>query len=143
MTDLSSENPLIVSGRYRGRFPESLKAKGILSDLSDCKIDLKIETVRDIPLDLVRKQRMSLFFSYNILSFSTSSCHVCRYTFPSSFFFFFFWWGGISASFFKFQFIFHKDALLRLRFMLTRWKSNSDLSSTWKISKFVCILFSI
>ncbi|KAF5481676.1 hypothetical protein F2P56_002313 [Juglans regia] len=53
ITDLSSENPLIVSGRYRGKFPDTLKVKGVLADLSNFLVDLKIEIAKDIPLDRV------------------------------------------------------------------------------------------
>lgn len=59
ITDLSSENPLIVSGRYRGKFPDTLKVKGVLADLSNFLVDLKIEIAKDIPLDRVRKQLVS------------------------------------------------------------------------------------
>ncbi|GAY37643.1 hypothetical protein CUMW_030610 [Citrus unshiu] len=38
--DLSSESPLIVSGRYQGKFPDTLKAK-----------ELKLQLAKDIPLD--------------------------------------------------------------------------------------------
>lgn len=60
--DLSCESPLIVSGRYRGKFPDTLKAKGVLADLSKLMIDLKIEMARDIPLDRVRNQLVSFSF---------------------------------------------------------------------------------
>jgi hypothetical protein len=40
--DLSSEGPLVLSGRYKGNFPETLKVKGILADFSNFEIDLKI-----------------------------------------------------------------------------------------------------
>ncbi|KVH92918.1 hypothetical protein Ccrd_005044 [Cynara cardunculus var. scolymus] len=39
--DLSSGSPLIVSGRYHGKFPEIVKVRGFLADLSTCEIDLK------------------------------------------------------------------------------------------------------
>ncbi|KAE7998425.1 hypothetical protein FH972_002970 [Carpinus fangiana] len=59
--DLSSESPLIISGRYRGKFPGTLKAKGVLADLSKFMIDLKIEMARDIPLDrLFAKEQIEL-----------------------------------------------------------------------------------
>ncbi|KAJ7956002.1 inter-alpha-trypsin inhibitor heavy chain-related [Quillaja saponaria] len=51
--DLSSESPLILSGRYKGNFPESLKAKGVLADFSNFLIDLKAHKAKDIPLDRV------------------------------------------------------------------------------------------
>ncbi|KAF3620418.1 putative ATP-dependent DNA helicase Q-like 3-like [Capsicum annuum] len=51
--DLSSEGPLVMSGRYRGVFPESLKAKGVLADLSNFSLDLKAIQAKDMPLDKV------------------------------------------------------------------------------------------
>ncbi|KAK4355745.1 hypothetical protein RND71_024716 [Anisodus tanguticus] len=51
--DLSSEGPLVLSGRYRGVFPETLKAKGVLADLSNFSLDLKAVQAKDIPLDKV------------------------------------------------------------------------------------------
>ncbi|KAL4613812.1 hypothetical protein ACB092_07G007900 [Castanea dentata] len=53
--DLSSESPLTVSGRYRGNFPDIIKAKGVLADLSNYMIDLKVEKAKDIPIDRVAK----------------------------------------------------------------------------------------
>lgn len=60
ITDLLSENPLIVTGRYRGKFPDTLKVKGVLANLSNFLIDLKIDMAKDIPLDRVRKKLVSL-----------------------------------------------------------------------------------
>ncbi|XP_027329904.1 von Willebrand factor A domain-containing protein DDB_G0292028 isoform X3 [Abrus precatorius] len=51
--DLSSEAPLILSGRYKGNFPETLKVKGILADFSNCVIDMKIQKAKDIPVQRV------------------------------------------------------------------------------------------
>ncbi|PON66009.1 von Willebrand factor, type A [Parasponia andersonii] len=51
--DLSSEGPLIVSGRYRGDFPKTFKAKGVLADLNSSVIDLKKHTAKDVPLDRI------------------------------------------------------------------------------------------
>ncbi|KAL6521304.1 hypothetical protein OROGR_017873 [Orobanche gracilis] len=48
--DLSSESPLIVSGRYRGTFPDTLKVNGILADMSNFHIDLKVEKAKEIPV---------------------------------------------------------------------------------------------
>lgn len=63
--DLSSESPLTVSGRYRGNFPDTIKAKGVLADLSNYMIDLKVEKAKDIPIDRVRNQLVSLLtFTY-------------------------------------------------------------------------------
>ncbi|XP_065019194.1 uncharacterized protein LOC135645063 isoform X2 [Musa acuminata AAA Group] len=46
--------PLIISGRCRGKFPETLKAKGILADMSDIIIDLKVQHTKDFPLEKLR-----------------------------------------------------------------------------------------
>lgn len=54
MPDLSSESPLTVSGRFRGSFPNTLKAKGLSPDMSSIVIDLKLQDAKDIPLDRVR-----------------------------------------------------------------------------------------
>ncbi|KAK4854618.1 hypothetical protein QYF36_026815 [Acer negundo] len=59
--DLSSESPLTVSGRYQGRFPDTLKAKGVSRDLSSVVIELKTQNAKDIPLDRVfAKQQIDL-----------------------------------------------------------------------------------
>ncbi|CAN6699127.1 unnamed protein product [Malus baccata var. baccata] len=49
--DLSSESPLTVSGRFRGKFPSTLKVKGLLPDMSNIEINLKLQDAKDIPLD--------------------------------------------------------------------------------------------
>uniref|UniRef100_A0A3Q7HBT0 VWFA domain-containing protein n=1 Tax=Solanum lycopersicum TaxID=4081 RepID=A0A3Q7HBT0_SOLLC len=54
--DLSSKGPLVLSGRYRGVFPDTLKAKGVLADLSNFSLDLKAIQTKDIPLDKQRQQ---------------------------------------------------------------------------------------
>ncbi|OIW18758.1 hypothetical protein TanjilG_13510 [Lupinus angustifolius] len=51
--DLSSEGPLVLSGRYKGSFPESLKVKGVLADFSNFTIDMKIQKAKDMPLQRV------------------------------------------------------------------------------------------
>lgn len=52
--DCPYETPLTLCGRYRGNFPDNLKAKGLLGDLSDFVIELKTQHAKDIPLDKVR-----------------------------------------------------------------------------------------
>ncbi|XP_059633265.1 uncharacterized protein LOC132276034 isoform X2 [Cornus florida] len=51
--DLLSESPLIVSGRYHGDFPDTLKARGVLANMSNFTIDLKVQQAKDIPLNKV------------------------------------------------------------------------------------------
>lgn len=55
MPDLSSENPLIVSGRYKGTFPDALAVSGIFADMSNFSADLKVHEAKDIPLHKVRQ----------------------------------------------------------------------------------------
>ncbi|KAI3407299.1 Proteasome subunit alpha type [Psidium guajava] len=51
--DLSSGSPLIVSGRFSGKFPELARVTGVLADRSICTIDLKVQHVKDVPVDRV------------------------------------------------------------------------------------------
>ncbi|KAK9989883.1 hypothetical protein SO802_030122 [Lithocarpus litseifolius] len=70
--DLSSESPLTVSGRYRGNFPDTIKAKGVLADLSNYMIDLKVEKAKDIPIDRVfAKEQIELLTAQAWLSENT------------------------------------------------------------------------
>ncbi|XWS26573.1 hypothetical protein CRYUN_Cryun26dG0042300 [Craigia yunnanensis] len=90
--DLSFESPLTICGRYQGSFPDTLKAKGILGDLSSFITDLKIETVKDIPLDRVlARQQIDLltaqaWFSENkqleekVSKLSIQNCNISEYT---------------------------------------------------------------
>ncbi|KAJ7963305.1 putative Inter-alpha-trypsin inhibitor heavy chain-related [Quillaja saponaria] len=55
--DVSSGTPLIVSGRYDGRFPDSIKVHGTLADLSNFVIDLKVQKEKDLPLHRVFAKR--------------------------------------------------------------------------------------
>ena len=65
--DLLSESPLIVSGRYRGAFPETLTATGILADTSNFFVELKVHKAKDIPLD-----KVITFVFFNIHSCSST-----------------------------------------------------------------------
>ncbi|KAL2939803.1 Inter-alpha-trypsin inhibitor heavy chain H4, partial [Bienertia sinuspersici] len=51
--DLSSESPLTISGRYSGNFPEVLKARGLLADMTSYEMDLKVRRAKAIPLDKI------------------------------------------------------------------------------------------
>ncbi|MCL7049426.1 hypothetical protein MKW94_029225 [Papaver nudicaule] len=67
--DLSSGNPLIVSGRYKGEFPDSLKVSGFLSDMSNFTIDLKPQRAKGISLDrVVAKKQIDLLTAQAWLS---------------------------------------------------------------------------
>ncbi|KAM0000942.1 putative von Willebrand factor, type A, von Willebrand factor A-like domain superfamily [Helianthus debilis subsp. tardiflorus] len=56
--DLCSERPLIISGRFKGNFPEKLKVKGFVADTSNFTIDIEVQHANDIPLEkiLAKKQ---------------------------------------------------------------------------------------
>ncbi|KAG8636056.1 hypothetical protein MANES_16G093900v8 [Manihot esculenta] len=72
--DLSSESLLIISGRYRGSFPETVEAKGVLGDLSNFVVDLKIQKANDMPLDRVAKMSINtgIVSEYTRLAFLES-----------------------------------------------------------------------
>ncbi|KAI7992780.1 UPF0481 protein [Camellia lanceoleosa] len=55
--DLSSGSPLIVSGRYNGNFPDSVKASGLLPDMSNFSVELEVQKSKGIPLDRVFARR--------------------------------------------------------------------------------------
>lgn len=59
--DLLSERPVIITGRYSGDFPSTIQVKGILADMSNFSVDLKVEEVKEIPLDkILAKQQIEL-----------------------------------------------------------------------------------
>uniref|UniRef100_J3LPN1 VWFA domain-containing protein n=1 Tax=Oryza brachyantha TaxID=4533 RepID=J3LPN1_ORYBR len=59
--DISANYPVCVSGRYQGKLPEVLIAKGYLADRSEISIELRVQHIKDIPLDKVlAKQQMDL-----------------------------------------------------------------------------------
>ncbi|XP_002516254.2 von Willebrand factor A domain-containing protein DDB_G0292740 isoform X1 [Ricinus communis] len=59
--DLSSESLLIISGRYHGNFPGIVKAEGVLGNLSNFVVDLKIQKTKDVPFDKIfAKQQIDL-----------------------------------------------------------------------------------
>ncbi|KQK15270.1 hypothetical protein BRADI_1g21560v3 [Brachypodium distachyon] len=51
--DISAQCPLCVSGQYRGKFPETVVAKGYLADMTEISIELKVQHIKDTPLDEV------------------------------------------------------------------------------------------
>ncbi|KAK9923774.1 hypothetical protein M0R45_032175 [Rubus argutus] len=57
MLDLSSGSPLIISGRYEGSFPPSIKVSGTLADMSNYVVDLEVRRSKDFPLDRVLAKR--------------------------------------------------------------------------------------
>ncbi|KAK1416926.1 hypothetical protein QVD17_26045 [Tagetes erecta] len=46
--DLLSGSPLIIAGRYQGKFPEFTKARGLLADLSTYMIGIKVRQIMDV-----------------------------------------------------------------------------------------------
>ena len=48
--DLCSERALIVCGRYKGDFPNTLKLRGIRADMTNFTIDIDVQQANDIPL---------------------------------------------------------------------------------------------
>ncbi|XP_024973270.1 von Willebrand factor A domain-containing protein DDB_G0292028-like [Cynara cardunculus var. scolymus] len=57
LPDLWSGSPLNVSGRFEGNFPDIVKVKGFLGDLSTYVIDVKVREAKDMPLDMVCARR--------------------------------------------------------------------------------------
>uniref|UniRef100_M4DJ47 VWFA domain-containing protein n=1 Tax=Brassica campestris TaxID=3711 RepID=M4DJ47_BRACM len=51
--DLTSSSPLMIYGRYRGKFPENVKANGLLGDFSSFSVELTVQSAKDMPLDKV------------------------------------------------------------------------------------------
>ena len=53
LPDLLSRSPLIVSSRFKGKFPDVVKVQGFLPDSSIRVIDVKVMKANDIPLEMV------------------------------------------------------------------------------------------
>ncbi|KAL2971015.1 hypothetical protein AAZX31_15G170300 [Glycine max] len=51
--DLSSDGPLLLSGRYKGSFSKDFEIKGVLPVFSNFVIDMKIQDAKDIPVQRV------------------------------------------------------------------------------------------
>ncbi|KAJ1291847.1 hypothetical protein BS78_02G348400 [Paspalum vaginatum] len=59
--DISEKYPLCISGKYQGTFPDTVKAKGYLADMKEISIELKVQHLKEIPLDKVlAAQRIDL-----------------------------------------------------------------------------------
>ncbi|KAK4391891.1 hypothetical protein Sango_1966900 [Sesamum angolense] len=84
--DLSSESPLVVSGRYRGTFPETLKVKGFLPDMSNFSVDLSVQEAKDIPVgkcnshDSLYMLRNRSLLAYEIANMSIEYSIISEYT---------------------------------------------------------------
>lgn len=70
LPDLSFQSPLIISGRYRGKFPNTLAVTGIFPDMRNFSTELKVHEAKDIPLDKVRKIMVPCYRKL--------SCHAIR-----------------------------------------------------------------
>ncbi|KAI4355416.1 hypothetical protein L6164_004192 [Bauhinia variegata] len=55
--DLSLGSPLIISGRYDGTFPDSVKVSGTLAEMSSFVIELKVQRAKDMQLSNVLAKR--------------------------------------------------------------------------------------
>ncbi|KAG2321787.1 hypothetical protein Bca52824_015000 [Brassica carinata] len=55
--DITLGQPLILSGRYKGQFPDEVELRGTLADMSCFTIELTVEKAKDIPLDKVLARR--------------------------------------------------------------------------------------
>uniref|UniRef100_A0A3Q7FW48 VWFA domain-containing protein n=1 Tax=Solanum lycopersicum TaxID=4081 RepID=A0A3Q7FW48_SOLLC len=57
LPDLLSSRPLIVSGRFIGTCPGSVKVSGTLADLSSFVVNVKVQKAKDLPLERVFAKR--------------------------------------------------------------------------------------
>lgn len=51
---------MVVSGRYKGKFPDSVKARGTLADSSNFVVDIKAQKAKNMPIDKVMFQVVKL-----------------------------------------------------------------------------------
>lgn len=61
--DLSSDSPLTISGRYSGKFPEVIKARGIIADMTCYETDLKVHKAKAIPLEKILALQQIITFT--------------------------------------------------------------------------------
>ncbi|PAN14798.1 hypothetical protein PAHAL_2G445300 [Panicum hallii] len=67
--DISAKSPLCVSGKYHGKFPDTVIVKGYLADMKEISIELKVQHLKEIPLDKVlTTQQINLLTSKAWLS---------------------------------------------------------------------------
>jgi len=67
--DISAKSPLCVSGKYHGKFPDTVVVKGYLADMKEISIELKVQHLKEIPLDKVlTTQQINLLTSKAWLS---------------------------------------------------------------------------
>ncbi|KAJ8535817.1 hypothetical protein K7X08_034218 [Anisodus acutangulus] len=57
LPDVLSSRPLIVSGRFIGTCPDSVKVSGTLSDSSNFVVDVKVQKAKDFPLERIFARR--------------------------------------------------------------------------------------
>lgn len=59
--DLLVGCPLIISGKYQGKFPDTVEVEGRLADMSNIVINLKVQNMASIPLERVfSKQQIDI-----------------------------------------------------------------------------------
>lgn len=51
--DLSFGCPLVVSGRYKGDFPDIIEVKGLSAEMSTFVTELKVQNAKDVSFDRV------------------------------------------------------------------------------------------
>lgn len=73
--DLSFGSPLIISGRYNGTIPELVKVTGVLADMTNFEVVIKVKREKEMQLSDVISQAKALL----------SICHHIWLRFDSSF----------------------------------------------------------
>lgn len=66
----------MIYGRYRGKFPENVIAKGLQGDLSSFSVDLSVQSAKDMPLDKVRSPSFHNHSQRGFLSIKTSRFYI-------------------------------------------------------------------
>ena len=74
--DISTQCPLCISGKYQGKFPETVVATGYLADMTEISIELKAQHITDMPLDNVK---CSNFATLYICLMIDSSGYLCKF----------------------------------------------------------------
>lgn len=55
--DLSFGSPLVVSGRYKGDFPDIIEVKGLSAEMSTFVTELKVQNAKDVSFDRILTRR--------------------------------------------------------------------------------------
>lgn len=62
--DISAGCITCMFGRYKGKLPNSVKAKGCLADMSAIEINLKVEHAKDMQLEKVNLLLLLVYLCY-------------------------------------------------------------------------------